>query len=256
MHYGQTNGIPQGSVLMDFVVEMVLGYADLELTNKLKANKVDNYYILRYRDDYRIFINNPQDGDKIIKFLTEVLIDLGMKINPSKIKTSSNLIQDSIKKDKLSWITKKQIDKNLEKHLLIIHNHANGFPNTGSLCVSLNDYYKRINKFTRIDQLHTIISIIIDIAYRNPRTYPICSAILSKLLSFIEPKDKKKDIINKIINKFSKIPNTGFIEIWLQRITLLFNPDFQYKETICKVVSGHSDKIWNNGILSKFHGKK
>ena len=28
MSHGQTNGIPQGSVLMDFVAEMVLGYAD------------------------------------------------------------------------------------------------------------------------------------------------------------------------------------------------------------------------------------
>lgn len=27
--YGQTNGIPQGSVLMDFIAEMVLGYADM-----------------------------------------------------------------------------------------------------------------------------------------------------------------------------------------------------------------------------------
>jgi hypothetical protein len=26
MRYGQTNGIPQGSVLMDFIAEMVLGY--------------------------------------------------------------------------------------------------------------------------------------------------------------------------------------------------------------------------------------
>ena len=34
MRQGQTNGIPQGSVLMDFVVEMVLGYADTELAKR------------------------------------------------------------------------------------------------------------------------------------------------------------------------------------------------------------------------------
>ena len=34
MSYDQTNGIPQGSVLMDFIGEIVLGYADLELTKK------------------------------------------------------------------------------------------------------------------------------------------------------------------------------------------------------------------------------
>ena len=32
MSYGQTNGIPQGSILMDFIAEMVLGYSDLLLS--------------------------------------------------------------------------------------------------------------------------------------------------------------------------------------------------------------------------------
>ena len=35
MHYGQTNGIPAGSVLMDFIAELVLGYTDLELSEKI-----------------------------------------------------------------------------------------------------------------------------------------------------------------------------------------------------------------------------
>ena len=36
--YQQTNGIPQGSVLMDFIAEMVLGYVDELLTEKIKEN--------------------------------------------------------------------------------------------------------------------------------------------------------------------------------------------------------------------------
>ncbi|GAW90765.1 hypothetical protein FPS14_contig00104-0004 [Flavobacterium psychrophilum] len=39
MSYGQTNGIPQGSVLMDFIAEIVLGYVDLLLTEQLKEKK-------------------------------------------------------------------------------------------------------------------------------------------------------------------------------------------------------------------------
>ncbi len=39
MSNGQTNGIPQGSVLMDFIAEMVLGYADSQLTQRLKKKK-------------------------------------------------------------------------------------------------------------------------------------------------------------------------------------------------------------------------
>ncbi|WP_435767197.1 RNA-directed DNA polymerase, partial [Enterococcus faecium] len=40
MQHNQTNGIPQGSVLMDFVAEIVLGYVDLRLSKELK--KLEN----------------------------------------------------------------------------------------------------------------------------------------------------------------------------------------------------------------------
>lgn len=62
MRTGQTNGIPQGSVLMDFIAEMVLGYADLLLSQVLNSEQISDFHILRYRDDYRIFVNNPQVG--------------------------------------------------------------------------------------------------------------------------------------------------------------------------------------------------
>jgi RNA-directed DNA polymerase len=73
MSNGQTNGIPQGSVLMDFIAELVLGYADQVLTRRLESLSVDDFRILRYRDDYRIFVNNPQNGEAILKALTEEL---------------------------------------------------------------------------------------------------------------------------------------------------------------------------------------
>ena len=39
----------------------------------------------QYRDDdYRIFVQSPQIGEAILKSLTEVLIDLGLKLNASK----------------------------------------------------------------------------------------------------------------------------------------------------------------------------
>lgn len=64
MSHGQTNGIPQGSVLMDLVAELVLGYADLLLTERLRDAGIgpDGYTILRYRDDYRIFTTGTGVG--------------------------------------------------------------------------------------------------------------------------------------------------------------------------------------------------
>ncbi len=250
MCHGQTNCIPQGSVLMDFIAEMVLGYADMELANRIKDQNFDDYKILRYRDDYRIFYNNPQIGDKIAKLLTEVMIDLGLKLNSEKTKVSNIVITASIKEDKLGWMQRKQIEKNLQNQLLIIHDHSRHYPNSGSLIIALNDYHKRILSYKKYSQTLPLISIIVDIAYHNPRTYPICAAVLSKLISFIKKERTKLGVIDKIMKKFSIIPNTGYMQIWLQRATTNFTGNLTFEEPLCKIVEGKDEKIWNNDWIS------
>ena len=246
MQHGQTNGIPQGAVLMDFIAEMVLGYADLKLTEKI-GETISDYHILRYRDDYRIFVNNPKDGEMIIKYITEVMIGLGLKLHPNKTKASEDVIESAIKKDKLNWLYRKQIAKSLQKRLFIIHNHAKTFPNSGSLAVALKNFYKKIAKKTKIrEDVLPLISIVVDIVFRNPRTYPMCSAILSKLLTFIEDTNYKNEIMGKIKKKFTQIPNTGYLQIWLQRVTLSISSEISYDEPICKIVYGDKGLIWNH----------
>jgi len=250
MRYGQTNGIPQGSTLMDFIAEMVLGYADLKLSEKIQSAGINDYLILRYRDDYRIFCNNPRDGEQIIKMLTEVTISLGLKLNPAKTKASNDVVRASIKKDKIAWFSRKKSEKSLQKHLLIIHDHSLDFPNAGSLSVALQDYYNRISRISRlIEKPLPIISIVVDIAYRSPRTYAVCAAILSKLFSFVD-ESRKRGIIEKIQHKFIKIPNTGHLQVWLQRITHPIFDDIQYEEPLCKLASGKSALIWNNDWIT------
>ena len=101
---------------MDFIAEMVLAYADAELTDKLKDK---DYQILRYRDDYRIFVHNQQDGAFILKCLTEVMHDLGLKLNPGKTYISNEVIRSSIKDDKLGWLFRRQGDRTtLQKHFV------------------------------------------------------------------------------------------------------------------------------------------
>ena len=86
---------------MDFIAEIVLGYADAELERKVNNQGIKDYHILRYRDDYRIFTNNSRDGEYILKSLAEVMIELGLKLNPSKTDRSDEVITASIKEDKL-----------------------------------------------------------------------------------------------------------------------------------------------------------
>ena len=82
----------------------------------------------------------------------------------------------------------------------------------------------------------SLIAIIVDIAYRNPRTYAICAAMLSILLTQLSNKDEQKEIINKIKNKFNLIPNTSNMLIWLQRISLFFKFDIDYDDALCRLI--------------------
>lgn len=251
MSHGQTNGIPQGSVAMDFIAEMVLGYADHELSQKLGILGINDYKILRYRDDYRVFVNNPQDGEKILKAITEILIGLGLKLNPSKTTLSNQVIHGAIKIDKLHWLVKKQSAKSLQKHLLIIHEHAARFPNSGSVVTALTDYYTRILDYKNISEsLMPLISIVVDIAYHNPRTYPIVSAILSKLISLLDNEEIKNDVVGKVKKRFNQLPNIGHMQIWLQRVSQPFAKSFAYDEQLCKLVSGEPQVIWNVDWIS------
>ena len=250
MRNGQTNGIPQGSVLMDLVAELVLGYADTELTDRIAQHNITDYQILRYRDDYRVFVNNPKEGEVILKCLTEVMTDLGLKLNPQKTDVSGEIIQSSIKEDKLEWMLGKQGDSDLQKHLLIIHNHAINHPNSGSLLVAMRAYSRRLRRFKRFSNALPLISIVTDIAYRNPRTYRISAAILSKLLSFLPSDSERQEVVNKIVQRFKTIPNTGHMEVWLQRISLGFSSGVQFEEALCLLVDQPGMQFWNNHWIS------
>jgi len=173
-----------------------------------------------------------------------------MKLNAQKTLVSNNVVRDSIKPDKLYWITAQKRAKNLQGHLLLIHDLSNRFPNSGSLNKALTKFFSRIKSINEYKQnIEVLISILVDIAYKNPKTYPIAMAILSKLLSLLEKSETQEEILNAIKTKFDKIPNTGHIKLWLQRITIKIDRDKKYDEPLCEKVNDKSIKIWNSDWL-------
>jgi len=253
MRHGQTNGIPQGSVLMDFVAEMVLGLGDQELSKKIGKAQIKDYCIIRYRDDYCIFFNNPPDGDLIMKLLTETTSDLGLRLNAAKTKMSSDVVRSGIKSDKRACMGRRQLEGTLQQRLLIIHDHAEQFPNGGSLMAPLGHFRDSLLNEKQIDEdPRPLIAIVTDIANRNPRTYAVCAAILSALLDRIDTDDKKAAIVKKIRKRFLKIPNTGLMLIWLHRVTYPFDKTISYEDSICQLVAGEPADLWNsNWICAK-----
>lgn len=259
MSNGQTNGIPQGSVLMDFIAEIVLSYADLCLSMKLKHINKKDFYILRYRDDYRIFVNSTQIANEIIKTLSEVLIDLGLKLHAGKTTFSNNVIQSSIKQDKMEWLVVNKNAKTIQKQLLIIHQFALKHPNSGTIIKELQSISKKIRKrkekIKNTENIEVLISILVDIALLNPRTYSISMTILSILFGLID-NSLLESIVNKIIDKFNTIPNTGHMQIWLQRAIIgLSLTQKSFDESLCKLISDESISLWNNDWLNAEHVK-
>ena len=250
MSHGQTNGIPQGSTLMDFIAEMVLGYGDLELTRRLESEGIKEYKILRYRDDYRIFSNSPIDNDRIIKCLTEIMIGLGLKLSSEKTSTPSNVIKGAIKPDKLYRIMQKQTARDLQKHLLIIHDLSLKFPNCGSLSTALKAFYKKLLKYEKINEsILPLLGIITDIAHKNPRTYQYSAAIISLLLKFENSESQKNALLGKIVAKFKDVPNTGHLDLWLQRVVLGIKGNIKFQEKLCRLSEKEKVDIWNNDWL-------
>ena len=242
MQYGQTNGIPQGSVLMDFIAEIILGYIDEQLTDEINKNNIADYKIFRYRDDYKIFVNTPNDGEMILRLLSEVMVDFGLKLNSSKTRENKNIISSSVKPDKLSWFQINQGNLTLQKQFLLIHKHSIQYPNSGSIVRVLTELNKKISNKEDSTQ---IISITVDIMLNNPRTIPICCSIISKILKNTD-EGIKLSISEKIYNRFMDTSNSELAQIWLQRMLKGSVDKFHFKEALCSIVKGENIEIWDN----------
>ncbi len=258
MNFGETHGLPQGSVLMDFIAEILLGYIDTKISKDIADKDIRDYDIIRYRDDYRIFSNNKDTIDNIIKIISVVLSRFKMKLNSKKTKVSEDIIGSSVKEAKLYWNSFGKNEKNLDKHLFNIYDFSKKYPNAGYLKRVLSDTFKLIPDFDfqkipdnvllnlalntilensneknsnlyedsyniNSDKVNISISILLQIMYNNPMVYHLCLAIYSKLLNFIEDSTEKKEIIDLIIKRMNDKPYNEYFEIWMQRIIFSYS---------------------------------
>ena len=93
------------------------------------------------------------------------------------------------------WIENKTYSKDLQKQLLVLYQFSKKYPNSGTLVKELKNFirYRVLKHDGRIEPL---ISILMNIAFRNPRIYPEAVFILSKFLEFLPP-DEKEAVIKK-----------------------------------------------------------
>ncbi len=320
MQEGKNIGIPQGSALFSLIAEIILGYTDMLLAQEITTAKEKGtlpkdleYEILRYVDDYRIFCNDRDALEKISYMLQHILEQFNFRMNPSKTRTSCELITDTIKPDKAFYIFNTPIeskqtykDENgherkergydfdgFQKHLLFIYEFSKRFPNSGQLVTQLEAFSKRVEEqlstktisyeeeltdiengeTTKVaktkeqkghlwENISAMVAIAVEIAANNLRAANNALKIASQLLSDMRPEDqqKKRDIIELIYKKLIRIPNSAFLQVWVQNITHTtddWSAGNIYDMPLCKVVGEQPVSLWNNNwlapeVISKF----
>lgn len=289
MQQGRNIGIPQGSAIFDFVGEIILGYSDLLLYNRLHDEDIEEFEILRYRDDYRIFCNDMDKLERISYILQDVLESLNFRMNSNKTRISQSIVIDSLKADKLWYIentpifNKKGVDfDSFEKHLFYILMFGRKFPNGGQLKVMLSDLDKRIkehlkpqeieeeyidlengkvNKQTKIYKpklpggtVRAMSAVATQIALENVSASHYALRVLSRMVNSLENDREKVDIIAKVYTKLRNQPNSIYSQLWLQNITYQRDKKLRqcpYDMRLCRLVMGKKEELWNNSWLKQ-----
>ncbi|KXK49206.1 MAG: Reverse transcriptase (RNA-dependent DNA polymerase) [Chloroflexi bacterium OLB13] len=254
--YGQTNGISQGSVLMDFVAEIVLGFVDEQITSML--GEPTDFRILRYRDDYRIFAKSDDRAEEILKVISDKLRAVGMRLGVSKTLLNTNVVEGAIKPAKLAGFDLQDLGdanaKTIQKQLLRLHSFGQRFPNSGALRRLVSEFYDKISvqPVGADDDLEVLVAVATDIGFVSPSTFPTVAAILSHLISLVSTQEEKVRLWMKVRKKMARVPYNGYLEIWLQRVTQPSAVGIQFTsdEPICKIVSGETADLWENEWIS------
>lgn len=252
MQSGETMGIPIGSGLFDFLAELVLGYADMKLAETLQVDTDPDLQILRYRDDYTIFSNDPEKLKRVISVLHSVLSDLKLSLNERKTEFSDSSSLNILKKDKIASLRLPPSGSlGILKESYSILMFTSEHPNSGQLCQLLTKLSERLQleKEKNVEQfLPELVSILCEIAMRNRKFAQFPIAIISQLLKgpAILGHKYKRDLARQLIDRFKKQVNIGYLEIWLQRTLLPMGIKEDFNEPLCKYVSNTSTTpLWN-----------
>lgn len=278
MNEGQTNGILTGSEICNLFAELVLGDVDLKLVEKMTSLGVENYKILRYRDDYRIFSNTEVECMLILKELSEILQQYGLSLNANKTFVSNDIVASSVKKDKIKTITSPlPKDISIQKKLFFIYELSKETNHSKIINKYLNEIIfevKRNGIDYNFNSINAICGIIINLVVLNSSVYQSAIALLSYVLNGAS-KEFRVEIIPLLHAKISKLPNTYYFNIWFQRLVLPFQSElgndlkdhiFKSNDMLCdlinkRVVHGIYDApigIWDHSFVTKLgvSGKK
>lgn len=236
---GQTNGIPVGSMVSDFIAEVILKDVDIKLSAWLKKQSfVDDVLISRYRDDYRFLTKTNEQGKNILKELSKILDrEYNLALNSDKTKVFDDVIEGSfrdwsneinddylLRQVKYSQLQNNVTASLLKDILLKTYRLQKRYPLGRAAITLLSKLTSHLNKegviidFDKTD-IHTVISILRRLALIreevSAQTYLLLDVLIKKL-------DRK--VVSKIIDELLQVikgqKDHDYQVIWLYRLCL------------------------------------
>jgi hypothetical protein len=225
----KTNGIPVGSALSDIISEIILTKVDKDVS--LKLSEID-FIGTRFKDDYRILCNNEDDAKKILKILSDTLIEYNLTINEHKTKIlplPDGLYRQHIREYYYhSFKEKKEISfKDFEMSLLKTLEIHRSFPGTSIIEKFLSELFTKEKKLeiklskynkTRKKQILKIMSLLILLKRESEKSLCYVLAILdyiyNKYILELNLKNEFKDLIKTEIKKAND-KKSVFELVWL-----------------------------------------
>ena len=256
---GQTNGIPQASLLSHLIAELVLGYCDTYINKKLDGLK--DIVILRYRDDFRIFANSDSDCARGLKAVSECLNMFGMKLGSAKTSRSSNIVLGAVKQDKLNALSVHRRQTTLQKELLLIHRFSNESPGSGATKFLIREFLDRLEarlpkNAWKIENPTVLAAILLDIAARTPAVFPAVATTISKIMLYLKNSDREQ-LFTLVGKRTSRMPNNGYMELWLQRIAIPNQLKFSSDEPMCRLANNEAGlSLWCNSWIQNKDTRK
>lgn len=152
-----------------------------------------------------------------------------------------------LKNVRFKWIMDNRIyETTVQKHLLLIKELADKYPNSGQLIGAFKEFDNRVSEWDNEDFIHAgtdigvLLAIVTDIIRNNPKATESGVKTISYLLSCIdykttlgeiidswsEQREIKRDseykflLLNKIYSNLAKHSYNEYLEIWFQRLVV------------------------------------
>lgn len=137
----------------------------------------------------------------------------------------------------------------MQKKLLVIHDFCVRNPNAGALKLLLSEFISNLegrNSRKRLERENTtvLVAILLYIGSISPSVFPAVATSVSMIMWQTTQSSREK-LFSLILKKTARIPNNGYLEIWLQRIAIANKLEFSANDKMCGLVNGGRESIWN-----------